>query len=87
VALLSFYLGNCTVEGQVLTRCGQDPRCATTCVSRFFYSFCPKDCGIAGVCACPPGTVIDEDSNKCVPESECPESELLLPIHVQIIII
>ena len=51
-----------------------DPRCATTCTNSFGFRFCPIECSIAGVCECPAGTIIDEDSNECVPANECPES-------------
>ena len=66
------FTGNCTVEGQVFQKCGEDPECATTCANRFSFISCPQVCN--GVCTCPNGTIIDEDSNKCVPSSECPES-------------
>ena len=65
-------IGNCTVKGQVVKECGMVPTCATTCASRFNFIFCPQVCN--GVCECPAGTIIDEDSNECVPPSECPES-------------
>ena len=51
-----------------------EPSCAETCISRFNFNSCPEVC--TGVCECPAGTIIDEDSNKCVPENECPESTL-----------
>ena len=51
--------------------CGEDPECATTCTNRLGLRICLLVCN--GVCACPNGTIIDEDSNKCVPSSECPK--------------
>ena len=53
---------------------GMDPSCATTCANRFGFSFCSELCSTDGVCACPAGTIIDEDSNECVPQNKCPES-------------
>ena len=67
-------IGTCPVKGQILKQCGMDPSCATTCTNRFSFSICSKSCFSDGVCACPAGTIIDEDSNECVPENECPES-------------
>ena len=73
------YLENCTVKGQILTSCAEDPSCAKTCTNRFSSKPCLLGiCSTTGVCACPPGTAIDEDKNECVPESECPESKSYL---------
>ena len=36
---------------------------------------CPFECkGDRLTCACPEGTVIDEEQNKCVSQDECPQS-------------
>ena len=66
---------DCSVQGQVVKRCGEDPRCATDCVNRFFFRTCRRICNGTGVCECPAGTIIDKDSNKCVNRSECPKSK------------
>ena len=62
--------GTCPVKGQIFKQCGMDPSCATTCADRSGFSFfCPEVCSFDGVCACPAGTIIDEDSNECVPQN------------------
>ena len=73
--IMFIVIGTCPVKGQIFKLCGIDPSCATTCANRFSFSFCSDlICSTDGVCECPPGTIIDEDSNECVPENECPES-------------
>ena len=60
-------------NGQTFKRYGADPLCAATCANRFStVTVCPEVS--TDVYECPPGTVIDEDSNKCVPQNKCPES-------------
>ena len=53
-------------------RCAAHPTCTVTCKNRFTPIPCLASCAING-CQCPAGTVLDEDANKCVPPSECPE--------------
>ena len=67
-------IGTCPVKGQIFKHCGMDPSCATTCANRFSVSSCTEVCSTDGVCTCPAGTIIDEASNECVPQNECPES-------------
>ena len=67
----------CPVQGQVRKSCAAQPECAATCTNRFTLIACPAICVIDG-CECPTGMVIDEDSNKCVRISECPESKMKL---------
>jgi len=45
--------------------------CAQTCDNYDLLQECPPECGNFD-CACPNGTVIDEDKNECVDRSECP---------------
>ena len=61
------------MQGQVRSRCAPDPSCQATCMNGFLQIPCPAICVIGG-CECPTGTVIDEDSNMCVPPDGCPTS-------------
>ena len=61
------------MQGQVRRLCASDPSCHATCSNRFYPIPCPRICVVGG-CECPMGTVIDEDSNMCVPPNECPAS-------------
>lgn len=57
---------DCPVKGQVFTRCGLacPPNCTTP------NPICTKQC--VPRCECPKGTIINEATNKCVPEYRCP---------------
>jgi len=61
------------VQGQVKRDCAAHPSCATTCINRLTPRPCLAVC-VAGGCECPTGTVIDQESNRCVSPNECPES-------------
>ena len=61
-------LADCLVAGQIHSGCASP--CATTCANMNTTLICPAVCIING-CQCPYGTVIDEQSNACVPPSEC----------------
>ena len=78
IMLCLLFTGICTVKGQIFKQCGMDPTCATTCANRFSFKACLEGCSANGVCECPAGTIIDEDSNECVPSSECPESMFVI---------
>ena len=71
----------CPIQGQVRSRCASDPSCHTTCENRFTPRPCPTICVIGG-CECPRGTVINEDSNMCVPPDECPTGMINAQLHM-----
>ena len=47
------------------------PLCPTTCSNVGVASPCPTVC--VGGCGCPEGTVIDEEQQRCVMPSQCPD--------------
>jgi len=61
----------CPVKGQIRMECVPPAICAQTCDNYDLLQECPPECGNFD-CACPNGTVIDEDKNECVDRSECP---------------
>ncbi|XP_065887926.1 matrilin-2-like isoform X3 [Dysidea avara] len=69
----------CPVKGQVRMECAPPANCAKTCDNYDLIQACPPECGNFD-CMCPNGTVIDEDKNECVEQSECPD-RLLYSIH------
>ena len=72
----------CPVQGQVRKDCAADPRCATTCSNRTSSRPpCPRICVVNG-CECPTGTIIDEDANKCITPSECPEGMISIQVFL-----
>ena len=60
----------CSVKGQVYQECRT---CPATCSEP--NKICTADCRPG--CGCPPGQVIDEKKNKCVPTSSCPKKSML----------
>ena len=61
----------CPVGGQIRIECASP--CNVTCANADTLLICPTVCVING-CQCPRDTVIDEQSNTCVPRSDCPSS-------------
>ena len=66
---MKYHIIVCPIKGQIRKECASHPSCHQTCNSTGSIS-CPAVCIVNG-CECPPGTVIDEDKRKCVPQSEC----------------
>jgi len=59
----------CLVAGQVNSECASV--CNITCANMNTPQVCPLVCVVNG-CECPAGTVINEETNSCVPPSDCP---------------
>ena len=59
----------CPIKGQIRRECASHPSCHQTC-NNTEPTICPAVCVING-CECPEGTVIDEDNQECVLQSEC----------------
>lgn len=72
----SLYYTDCSIKGQVIGKCASHPDCAKTCKNRTEVG-CIQQCIPYG-CECPDGTVIDEQKNECVAESECPGMSVLM---------
>ncbi|XP_065920034.1 kielin/chordin-like protein [Dysidea avara] len=59
----------CLVAGQVHSECASV--CNITCANMNTPQVCPLVCVVNG-CECPAGTVINEETNSCVPPTDCP---------------
>ena len=65
----------CPIEGQEyfnITK-GECIPCAGVHTCKNLSPVCPLAC--VGGCGCPTGTVLDEEANACVNESDCPKGE------------
>ena len=62
----SFILASCPVKGQTVGSCSS---CQGTCDNPVVS--CPLSCTDDG-CVCPPGQLIDTETNECVHPSQCP---------------
>ena len=79
IIILSSFTIACSVGGQIRVGCASP--CNITCANVDTVMICPTVCVING-CQCPRGTVIDEQSNNCVPRSDCPSNYTGIPLLV-----
>ena len=55
------------------------PLCPTTCSNVGVASPCPRVC-VRG-CGCPEGMMIDEEQQRCVMPSQCPDKSMLHVVY------